>query len=290
MIEDLIRAALSGPGIGDFLTTYAGEPAVFYQQAPHDLDPAWAAVQYPRMDYNVDWQFDPERKAAGALLINVYCLNNQDTAPPEEIGEAIKAQLKDLFLTADGETYAMAWGRTDAFDMGGEQEPATIGVTLQFDVLAFPYQQTAVPDPIEGANRWLKQRIPGAKIIGLDTMPALYRPTAENPAIYCRLQSDGGKMRTSYAMAWMTATMAIHVFAPDVTARQQICRDILGRLSLEAEYAMENESPVLIKQTGLNTGADPLRMGQISFTGEYGILRQEPECEKINHAIMQRRR
>ena len=96
-------------------------------------------------------------------------------------------------------------------------------------------------------------------------------------------------MRTSYAMAWMTAAMAIHVFAPDVTARQQICRDIVGRLSLEAEYAMENESPVLVKQTGVNTGGDPLRMGQIFFTGEYGILRQEPEFEKLNHADIQRR-
>lgn len=289
MIEDLIQRALSGPEIGGFLAAYAGKPAVFYQQAPHDLDKAWAAVQYPRVDYTVDWQFDPERKAAGALLVNAYSLNNQNAAPPEEIGEAIKARLKDLFLTADGETYALAWGRTDAFDMGGEQEPATIGVTLQFDVLAFPAQQTAEPDPIEGANRWIKRRNLEAKVIGLDEMPALYWPTAENPVIYCRLQADGSKMRTSYAMAWMTSAIAIHVFASNITAQQRLCRDIAGRLSLEAEYVMGNGSPVLVKQTNINAGADPLRMGQIVFTGEYGVLRQEPESERLNRAIIQRR-
>lgn len=290
MIEDLIKQALSVPEIGAHLTTYAGQPAVFYQQAPHDLDKAWAPVQYPRLDYNIDWQFDPERKAAGTFLLNVYCLNNQDATPPEEIGEVIKAQLKDLFLTAEGETYALAWGRTDAFEMAGEQEPVTIGVTMQFDILAFPAQLTAVPDPIEGANRWLKQHKPDAMVIGLDMMPDLYRPTAESPAIYCRLQADGSKMRTSYAMAWMTTTMAIHVFAPDVTARQTICRDLVGSLSLEAEYTMENGSPVLIQQTNINTGSDPLRMGQITFTGEYGILRKEPDYEKINHINMNRTR
>ena len=281
MIEDLIYTALmESEEIADMIAVFDGEPAIFYQQAPHDMEDLWYGEQYPRIDYTVDWQFDPERKASGTLSVNVWCLNNQPITP-EEIEKHVKACFKDLFLTVDGETYSTAWNRSDAFDAGGGNEPLTIGTTITFDILAFPVQYTTIPDPIEGQNLWIKGVVPDALVIGVDGMPELLRATADEPVIYCRMIGDMSNMRNSYAVAWMVVTIGIHVFAPDTTVRQTICRRIVNALSLEGEVLLTDDSPMIIQKTTITTASDPLRTGQISVTGQYGVLRRESPCETI---------
>lgn len=284
MIENLIYQALQGiNGLSGLLAKYSDTPAIFYQQAPNDQDDGWDGLQTPRVDYMVDWQYNAERKAEGALEVNVWCSSTQEITP-EEIEPLIRVGLSELFLTDETETYAIVWARSDPFGVEGN-EPIMLGITLQFDILAFPVQYTTTPDPVEGVNLCLKQFMPNAKIIGVDTLPALCRASAEEPIIYCRLQTDESSMKNSYAVAWITTNIAIHVFADHPQARQTRCREITNILALEGEIILTDDSPMILKQLKINTSYNPLQQGQITISGQYGVLRKEdpaPIMENIN--------
>ena len=72
-LEDLIYERLTGPdGPGGKLARFAGKPAVFYQYAPDDTDEGWEGDQYPRIDYVVDMQANPERHTSGAMVVNIW--------------------------------------------------------------------------------------------------------------------------------------------------------------------------------------------------------------------------
>lgn len=287
-MEAKIRKAIQeDPVVAPMLTTWNKQPAVFYQTAPSDKDRGWARLQYPRVDYTVDWTYNPERNTDGACQINVWCLNNGTTAYPEDIGEAIRESLRDLFITGtDGELYALEWQRTDGFEAGGQNEPLTIGVTLSFDILAFPAQQTIQPDPVEGLNSYIKAIAPTALVAGVDTLPELCRPTQDQPIVYCRLTGDLSAMRNSYAVAWMETSIAVHVFAPHPTMRQTTLRQITNRIALDGECKLADGSPLLIQRVTINTGANPLRQGQLTITGRYGVLRVPEEAPLLNHPHM----
>lgn len=287
-MEALIKKALaSDPVIAPMLATWNNEPAVFYQTAPSDKDRGWSRIQYPRVDYNVDWTYNPERKNDGACQINVWCLNNGTTAYPEDIGDAIRESLRDLFITGgDGELYALEWQRTDAFEAGGQNEPLTIGVTLSFDILAFPAQQTIQPDPVSGLNAYIKAIAPDALVAGVDALPELCRPTEDRPIVYCRLAGDSSAMRNSYAVAWMDANLAVHIFAPHPSMRLMTARWITNRIALDGECKLGDGSPMLIERVAINTAANPLRQGQLTITGRYGVLRVPEEAPLLNNPHM----
>lgn len=287
-MEALIKKALeSDQNIAPMLTTWNKEPAIFYQTAPPDKDRGWASIQYPRIDYTVDWTYNPERKADGACQINVWCLNNGETAFPEDIGDAIRESLRDLFITGtDGELYALEWQRTDGFEAGGQNEPLTIGVTLSFDILAFPKQQTFPPDPVEGLNAYIKAIAPDALVAGVDDLPELCRPTEDQPVVYVRLAGDVSAMRNSYAVAWMDVSLAVHIFAPHPSMRQLAARQITNRIALDGECKLTDGSPMLIQRVAINTGANPLRQGQLTISGRYGVLRVPEEAPLLNNPHM----
>lgn len=289
MVEDLIYKALTGiTKLTTLLATHNQRPAIFYQNAPHDRDSLWGVLQYPRMDYTVDWQYNAERKTAGNLAINVWCLNNQAHSP-ENIEPIIRTGLSELFLTEGTDTFAILWARSDLFEAGGGQEPQVQGVTLSFDLLAFPSLLKGVNDPLEGVSMWFKQFLPTASIIGLDGLPSVLKATDEKPIIYCRLLSDTNVMRNSYAVAWISVTIAIHVFTGSMQFRQVKCREIVHTLALKGEIDLMDGSPMLLKQVTMNTSYDPLRQGQITLSGEYGELYVPVAAPVMNHANVTRK-
>ena len=287
MIENLILEALQEDGaVSALLAPWNGQRAVFYQTAPPDTDGGWGQVQYPRVDFTLDWTYSPERQADGACQINVWCLNNTQTAAPEDVGDAVRECLRDLFLTdGTGEIYALEWQRTDAFEAGGQEgEPLTIGVTLSFDLLAFPVQITEEPDPVAGLLDYVKLQAPETVVVGLDPMPRLCRPTKERPILYVRLSGDMSAMRNSWAVAWMDATLPVHIFAPGATLRQKLCRRLVNALALDGECKLRDGSPMLIRRVAMSASANPLRQGQLTVTGRYGVPWTPPEGPKLNHA------
>lgn len=278
----ILKAIQEDESITSKLALFDGEPAVFYQTAPPDTDSGWMGVQFPRMDFNIDWTYNPERRADGSCVFNIWCLNNGQTYP-DDIGNALIECLRDVFFTdTDGEVYAMEWQRTDAFEAGGQDnEPLTVGVTLSFDMLAFPPQITIEPDPVAGICDYIKSRTPEALVIGIDQMEQIVKPSAEHPVIYVRLSGDSSAMRNSWAVAWMDVTLQVHVFAPGATARQMIGRILCNAIALDGECKLRDCSPMLFKRVAITLSANPLRQGQIAVTGRYGVPWIHPETPKL---------
>lgn len=281
----ILEAIQEDSKLSGMLARFDGQSAAFYQAAPPDTDRGWAAVQYPRLDFTVDWAYNPERQTDGVCQVNVWCLSNGTGAAPEDVGDAVRECLRDIFLTdEDGQVYALEWGRTDAFEAGGQDgQPLTIGVTLSFDILAFPNQITMEPDPVTGLCDYIKSIAPSVLVVGLDPMPRICRPTAEQPIVYVRMSGDVSVMRNSWAVAWMDVTLPVHIFAPTAHLRQDLSRWLCNAIALDGECKLRDGSPMLIRRVAISASANPLRQGQLTVTGRYGVLWQKPEAPAMNN-------
>ena len=287
-VEALILDAIqSDQALSGQIARFDDRPAVFYQSAPPDTDPGWSPVQYPRIDFVIDWTYNPERQADGSCSFNVWCLNNGQ-AYPDDIGGLVRECLRDTFFTDDdGEVYALEWQRTDAFKAGGQDsQPLTIGVTLTFDLLAFPEQITMEPDPVAGLCDYIKGRAPNALVVGVDEIDRICRPTAERPIFYVRMSGDGSAMRNSWAVAWMDVILQVHIFAPTAHDRQVLCRVACNYMALDGECKLRDGSPMLIRRVAITASANPLRQGQLAVTGRYGVPWVPPEVPKLEKARM----
>lgn len=172
-LEDLIYTRLSDPnGPAAKLARYGDAPAIFYQAAPEDTAAGWDGKrQYPRIDYTVDMQANPERHSCGVLTLNIWC--SEQCAPPEDLEPEVRAAMRDVFMQPDeSPPYSLAWVRSDAFEGRSQANPATLvnGITVLFDLFAFPVQETTDPDPILAINEYVKQWAPDALVIGKDTL------------------------------------------------------------------------------------------------------------------------
>lgn len=288
MIENLIyEAMIADLSITKNLALYEGKPAIFYQQAPSDMNDEWTtAKMFPRITYNVDWSLNPERKSSGSMTVEILCLN-ETAIYPEDISGDVLSCLSDLFMTDESGTYAVCWKSTDNFDIGGgvygEQtrtEPKVIGVIISFDILAFPFQLVCSPDPIQGLNNFIKKCLPNSMIIGYDEIPRLWKPIDNKPAIYCRLSSETSIARQSFSVTWLSPTLNVHLFAPNSSMKQKYLQYIYHLLSLEQEVILDDTSPMFIKNITYNMSLEPLYEGQMTIIAEYGILYTDFEFDK----------
>jgi hypothetical protein len=276
------------------LTQYSGKPAFFYQKSPSDTDGGWTKPCYPRADYNIDMRYDPERKAAGVLTVNVWC-TTESAAMPEDIEKRLAALIGGTFYRGreDTETCAV-WNRSDAFvfeaptSINKITAPEVIGVTLLFDLMEFPAQITTGSDPIQGLNSWTQANFPGAVIIAHDDAPPVWKPTDARPAVYWRFIGADADSRQTYAVNWYNGQFAAHVIAGGVTERNRWLKAIAERAQVDGEVLLTDGSPMFIKHIAIQHGADPLRDGQLILMGRYGVLTQtRKECAEppLNHAI-----
>lgn len=263
--------------IEGMLTSYDGKPAFFYQKSPPDSDGRWNKPCYPRVDYNVDMQYSPERKTSGTLTINIWC-SSESEAMPEDIEKRLRELIGGTFYSVHGQTAVCAvWNRSDVFsfesngNLKNYGEPEIFGATLMFELMEFPVQITTDPDPIQGINDWTKEYFPKLTVIAHDILPPVWKPTDEYPAVYWRfIGSDTD--RQSYAAVWFTGQFAAHVIADSVTERNRWLKAIAECLRADGEIVMHDGSPMLVKQAQIRHGADPLREGQLMFWGQYGVL------------------
>lgn len=288
MIENLIyEAIIADLSLTKNLALYEDKPAIFYQQSPDDMNEKWTtAKMFPRITYNVDWSANPERKSSGSMTVEILCLN-ETAVYPEDISENVLACLSNLFMTDDSGTYAVCWKTTDNFDIGGgvygekmKMEPKIIGVVIAFDILAFPSQITFSPDPIEGLNNFIKKCLPYSMIIGYDEIPRLWRPTDNQPAVYCRLSNETSIGRQSFSVTWLNPTINVHVFAPSASMKQKYLQYVYRLLSLDQEVILDDNSPMFIKKLNFNMSSEPLYDGQMTIIAEYGVLNIDPELDK----------
>lgn len=287
MIEDLIYSTiLEIPEIKSNIVKYSGSPAVFYQQIPNDMDKGWkSSSMFPRISYNVNWSYNPERKTDGSMDIDIYC-TNENNVSPEDLSISVVNGLTELFLTDESGTYCLVWDRSDSFEVEGG-EPLISGVTASFDIVSFPNQEGISPCPIWSVNKFIKDTQPNCVLVGHDSISANLRATSKNPVVYVR-KNNSRNISTSYAMAWMNADINISIISSDLEETRKWVSAVLQNFYVERETLMENGSPFLINDISESVSNDPLKTGQIVLSGQYGIMRKEKEGIKLNHAIFSR--
>lgn len=281
-IRQLIdRQIANDAQMAGLLADYGGAPAAFYQKAPADSRKGWGNPRYPRIDFNVDMRYDPERKTAGTLTVNIWCTTECQSVGDQDPDKAIEQRLMELisgtfYTGGDGATVCAKWDRSDEFvyELKDATAPEIYGLTVAFDLMEFPEQICTTPDPVQGLNAWTKQHFPQMAAIAYDIMPPIFTPTDTNPAIYWRFEGTASTDKRSYAVAWFSGTFSAHVMAGSVTERNKWIKAIIERAQMDGEVVLADESPMFINRITVRHNADPLREGQLGLTGQYGVLAQ----------------
>lgn len=282
-LEDLIYSRLTkSDDLQRSLAVYGGQPAVFYLTAPDDKATGWKQrKQYPRIDYAVDLQHNPERKTSGTLTLNI--MSAEDGMPPEELEPIVRRLLCGVFLQPDtAPPFALAWARSDAFDQRTDGDGLVAGITVTFDVYAFPTQTTSDPDPILAMNHYIEQNAPEAFVIGgRKAIEQELIPTATAPAFYFRLESIQLQRETN-TVAWMDAVIACHIFA----GGEEVAwlKSVVDNLALAGEVIMLDHSPMFMQNLKADSSLDALSTGQLHLYTRFGILRRPSYNHPLNHA------
>ena len=175
--------------------------------------------QYPRLVYDFNKLADTERKSSGTLAVFVFC--DSAGTEPETLETLIKERLKDVLMKPEsGFPYCFAWSRTDTYEIPGLDQGATnrriVGQEIDFDIIEYPMQETADPDPVAALNNFLQAQYPEAVIVDLTRMEAFTETSAERPVIYCRLQGTETESSMN-AVVWMNARIAVHIICSPKT-------------------------------------------------------------------------
>lgn len=280
-LHELIWARLSGDqDVTGNLTRFCGTPAVFIDEVPQDGAAGWGGESnYPRIVFNVDLSANEERRCQGTMVLSVFAENN-GTYDFARAAAAIRRCLCDVFLSPEGESpCCFAWSRTDGFAVEGTN---ICGQEMQFDILEYPSQETTDPDPTEALSAYLKELFPEALILWHDTVQEEEEVEGIRPAFYCRLEreaEDAG--RSTYTVAWMECTMAVHVFSVSGSLRGKYARAVSKQLSVDGVFCLTDRSPFFVTAVSLTPGADYLRSGQVRVSGRYGILRHREKKNKL---------
>jgi len=279
LVESLLKEQVrNDEQITGMLTSYNGMPAFFYQKCPSDTDKLWDKSCYPRADYNVDMQYNPERKSDGILQINIECSSDCEFMP-EDIEKQLRKLINTTFYSSGLQSPVCAvWNRSDAFSIEKNDSslPEIYGVSMLFDLMEFPSQITTDPDPVQGLNEWTKAHFPECMLIAYDVPPNVWKPTDKCPAVYWRFAgSDTDSKNSSYAVMWFIGHFAAHIMADSVTERNRWLKAIAEQIQRDGEVILQDESPMFIKQLSIRHSADSLHEGQLDITGQYGVLTRE---------------
>lgn len=274
------------------LATYMGEPAVFNTKVPDDVNEEYEEeesywkddIQYPRCVFELSMQADTERSVSGRLLIDVMAENNE-FQQHEPLASILKDAVDGCFFSNTDLTISAQWDRSDVF---AEDDDKVVGITLSFDILAYPNQQTQSPDPIVAMNTWLKTLYQKAYVIGLDTLPEVWKPTNDSPALYCRLAKLGNssRMNSTACVTWIGADIYMNVMTPDESTRSTLCMTIHSMLNHASRIILDDDSPMLIDNVTTNLTSDPLRDGQLYIKTTYGVLPQSIQKPRLNRATI----
>lgn len=279
-LEDLIYSRLTeSDDLQRSLAVYGKKPAVFYLTAPDDKATGWnQRKQYPRIDYAVDMQHNPERKTSGVLTLNI--LSTEDGMPPEEMEPIVRRLLCGVFLQPDNAApFALAWARSDAFDQRTNDGLIT-GITATFDVYAFPTQTTSDPDPVLAMNHYIEENAPEVFVIGgRKAIERVLIPSQDSPAFYFRLESIQLQRETNTA-AWMDAVIGCHIFAGG--AETEWLKAFVDNLALAGEVIMLDHSPMFLQNIKADSSLDALSTGQLHIYARFGILRRP----SYNHPLI----
>lgn len=283
MIDEIIFSHLSGnENLASLLTRYKDRPAIFNQKIPSDADPCWAkGTQYGRVVYALNVQGDAARVMGGSLIIDVQC--DPFGAYPEQMEPVVRNLIDGYFFSGDGCAMAAQWLDSRYFT---EADEKVSGVTLSFDLLAFPLVTTPRIDVTGRANDWTAKQFPNLLVINYNTLPDVWKPTAEKSAAYWRVASvkPAGWIPDTYQTVWRTAELRGHIFADKMNKAAEIAQEIALRMYADKRLLKTGESPIIVNQNNvIDMSADTLRTGQILVEATYGEIVTRKPYNPLNH-------
>lgn len=283
IFEELIQLHLTScDKLTDRLAVYNNVPAVFNQKAPPDDDILWEnGVQYSRAIFYAVMQRDKERETSGVLTVDIHCRDSETDF--EGLGQILRDRLDGYLFTSNQNTIAVKWSDTKYFPFPDKN--ITV-ISLLFELLAFPCQESSEPDPVRLINSWTKTLLPSAKILGSEDIEPIFKPTRERPVIYWRLFSSApwAKMPPTSAGCWYLAVMYCHVLAQDTAAQNKIAMDICQALNVQKVLKFSNGTAMRIDWNNkLSFGTDELRTGQLYTEGTYCYLTPIEPSEKLKY-------
>jgi len=283
MIEkSLYEHLIAQEELAKHLARYQCRPAVFSQEAPADMDEDWCdGSQYGRIVFAVDLQGDAERDVAATLSVDILC--KKDEQVPEEIEPIVKGLIDGYFFAGTTGTMAAQWKNSSYFT---EPTNQVVGCTVVFDLLAFPLLTTGSPDVIQRINEWTAQ-IEGLHVLNFDELPAsAWKPDGDESAVYWRLVNDGpaGWIRDTYQTIYRKSIIKCHIFSASIDRATAVTRDLYVRLYAAKRLLKSGESPIMVNQkNSMDAGADPLRTGQLTVEGTYGIIVRFQNEKTLEH-------
>ena len=287
MIEEaLLQHMQNQAALSSYLTTYDGTPAVFYQEAPADVDPLWAnGTQYGRIVFDVDMQGDPERTMGGLLTVDIMCQKGKQF--PEDIEPVVRELIHGYFFTTGTFAAAAQWKNSALFT---EATDEVIGCTMTFDLLAFPVLTSFPVDVIDRLNEW-SAAIEGLHVINHDELPqSAWKPESDSAVYWRVVTQDSCKwIPDTYQTIWRTAVVRCHIFSRDIASATAVARDLVYRLYAAKRLMREGESPIMVNAKGnpVDVGADPLRTGQLTIDCTFGVIvafASDQKMEKIEYS------
>lgn len=274
MIEQAIfEHLIAQDALTAYLAAHDGLPAIFNQEAPPDTDPLWGTgSQYGRVVFSVDLQGDPERLTGGTLAVDILCEKKRQA--PEEIEPIIRELIHGYFFSNGTFTVAAQWKNSAYFT---EQKDEVCGFTISFELLAHPVITTSAPDVISRLNEWTAANFPDLHVINCEALPATaWKPTGEESAVYWRLVQDAtaGWIPDTAQTIWRTATIRGHIYSEDNATAANVSRELSIRLTAEKRLLRQGEAPIMVNRTppAVDLSADPLRTGQMTVQGTYGVI------------------
>ena len=286
MIEEVLYQHMTeNAELSALLSSYRKRPAVFQNFAPKDTDDGWdGKTHYAQVVYDIDTSADVARKIAGILRADIICINENKTASPEQVSAVVKSIIDGYFFSNGEDTFAAVWDRSDSFIT--EPYLKVFGNTLTFSLLAFPAQTTSEPDPIALMNEWTASLFPDAVVIGKDSIPSVFKPTNEKPAIYWSFQGiTSSSIPSTYHCTWYQSNLRLSVIAPSRSVRNSIIKRITEKLSADGRVMFPDGGQFIIHRLLISTESDPIRTGQLTLEGSYRILRDYPDAEPLNNPI-----
>lgn len=283
MIEQALLNHLSTQTeLTEFLAIYAGDPAIFSQEAPSDTDTGWGpGPQYGRIVFAVDIQGDPARSLGGILAVDIMC--KEDDQYPEDIEPIIRKLIHGYFFSSGTFAVAAQFKNSNYFT---QPKDKVTGCTISFDLLAFPVLTKTGLNAIGRLNEWTSQ-IEGIYVINHDELPAsAWKPGPGESAVYwrCLNVAPSGRIRDRYATIWRTATIKGHIFSEDLATATDVAEDIIFRLYAAKRLMKPGEAPIMVDDRNtLDNGADPLKTGQVTVEATYGINRYQKTTETFQY-------
>lgn len=284
MIEELIYTHLQKcEELIPFLADYSDGKAIFAHEVPMDTMPEWGkGAQYPRIVFTIDTMNDPERTFGGTLIVDILC--DKQSYPPEEIEPVLKPLIDGYFFAENDTVVSAKWKSSDYFTNADEK---VAGVTMIFNLLAYPVQLSMEPDPLRLVNKWTYEDLAGLLskelyVIGHSGLPKVFKPSKEKPALYWRNIGTNkcGWMPDTYNCIWRTAVLQCHILTPDPKEAGSIARIISEEFTRKGCLIFESRSPLFVDRNNrITMTADPHRSGQLSVEATYGILRKRTSVE-----------